>query len=362
MIYAPNRDELSRQGFVLGLKLLANGAAQQRVRETYRYEVLPRLGVAGKAPPTDFRAIEALLARTVPYRSWALLTHASQSMMWESIELTAARVQAEAQRRFAALREDPASGSLELDPQLPVPAPIGDTEIHRQPGGYVGARDRCDLMPGLRYIGASFIYGVGKGQREGSGDGRAHLLLDQLRQRAADFRPRRILDLGCGIGLHSQAIAAAFPQAEYHAIDVAPGLLRFAHLAARERGVPIHFHQRDAADTGFATGEFDLVLSNIFFHETNAEHLPRILRECRRVLSEQGIMLHVDVATQHTRLGLEDQLMNDWQVRWNGEPFWTEFAATDMRSELLSAGFEPTRIFVEHVDRPGGATFVFGVA
>jgi hypothetical protein len=71
-------------------------------------------------------------------------------------------------------------------------------------------------------------------------------------------------------------------------------------------------------------------------------------------------MLHVDVATQHSRLELDDQLMNDWQVQWNGEPFWTGFAEIDMRRELLAAGFDPARIFVEHVDRPGGATFVFG--
>lgn len=363
MIYAPNRDELSRQGFVLGLKLLANGVAQQRVRDVYRNDLLPRLAREEQSVPENFRAIAEPLARTPEFRTWALLTHASQSMMWEAIELTAARVRDEAQERFAQIGQRATRGSLELDPSLPIPAPIADTEIHRQPGGYVGARDRADLLPGLRYIGASYIYGVGKGQRHASGDGRARLLLDQLKERApADFRPRRILDLGCGIGLHSQAIAAAFPEAEYHAIDVAPGLLRFAHLLAEERGVPIHFHQRDAAESGFADGEFDLVLSNIFFHETNSSHLPRILRECRRVLSEDGVMLHVDVATQHSRLELDDQLMNDWQVLWNGEPFWTGFAEIDMQRELLDAGFDPDRIFVEHSDRPGGATFVFGVA
>jgi ubiquinone/menaquinone biosynthesis C-methylase UbiE len=172
---------------------------------------------------------------------------------------------------------------------------------------------------------------------------------------------RRILDLGCGIGLASQAVAKAFPDAEFHALDVASGLLRFAHLLAERAGVPLHFHQRDAAATGFADGHFDLIVSNIFFHETSSAQLPAVLRECRRLLRPGGGMLHVDVATQLTRLGLADQVMNDWQVRWNGEPFWTGFAELDVVGAMTAAGFSAEHSFAEHVARPGGgASFVFG--
>ena len=156
------------------------------------------------------------------------------------------------------------------------------------------------------------------------------------------------------------AAALAFPDAEYHAVDVAPGLLRFGHVLAERRGVPIHFHQRDAASTRFPDGHFDLVVSNILFHETSATHAPAILRECRRVLAAGGAMLHVDVATHPWLLGLADQVMNDWQVLWNGEPFWTGFAERDMREEIVAAGFEAANAFADHLVRPGGATYVFG--
>ena len=362
-VYVPTPLEKARQDFVLGIKFLANGIAQQRVRDVYRHDVLPqaerRLGHA----PTTRREVERDLARTTAFRSWAVLTHRSQGMMWDAIEATTQRVAPQAVSQLASLRTAPAKrGSLELDPALEIPTPISNTEIHRQPGGFVGSADPDDLVPGLRYIGASLIYAVGKGQAKAASDGRAHNLLSQLQARFPDFRPRRILDLGCGVGVHSQAIALAFPEAEYHGVDVAAGLLRFGHLIAEQRGLPIHFHQRDASRTGFEAASFDLVLSNILFHETNSARLPQILRECRRVLKPGGVMLHADVATQTSRLELDDQVMNDWQVRWNGEPFWTGYAERDMHKEMIAAGFASEQCFTEYVTHGKSVGFVFGAS
>jgi SAM-dependent methyltransferase len=361
-VYVPTHAEKARQDFVLSLKLLANGAAQQRVRDEYRHRVLPAVRERLGAEPARREDVQPAVERSASFRQWAALTHRSQSMMWDAIEATARRAEPGTVSRYARLRSGGARrGSLELDPALHVPPPIGNTEIHRQPGGYAGHPEADDLAPGLRYLGAAMIYAPGKGQKQAAGDGRAQVLLGQLRERFPDLAPpRRILDLGCGIGVHSQGIAVEFPDAEYHGVDVAAGLLRFGHLLAEERGVPIHFHQRDAARTGFADASFDLVISNILFHEVNAARLPQILRECRRVLRPGGVMLHADVATQVTRLPLEDQVMNDWQVRWNGEPFWTAFSRYDMREETVAAGFAAERSFAEHVRTPSGVSYVFG--
>lgn len=357
-VYTPTREEKTRQDFVLSLKLLTNGRVQQRVREEYQSRLLPDLEARLGRAPRERAEVERPLARSAAFRHWAVLTHRSQSMMWDAIEATTQRVAAEGAARLAQLRAGGVRrGSLELDPSLHVPPPIANCEIHRQPGGYCGPDDPNDVTAGLRAIGAAAIYGVGKGQVRTP----RHFLVTQLLARFPELgEPARILDMGCGAGAHSQSIAREFPGAEYHGVDVAAGLLKFGHLLAEERGVPIHFHQRDAAHTGFEDGSFDLVISNILFHETNAARLPQILRECRRVLRPGGVMLHVDVPTQVTHLSLADQVMNDWQVRWNGEPFWTAFAERDMRREIVAAGFDESRAFAERVARPGGAWYVFG--
>jgi len=360
-IYVPSHTEKTRQNFVLSLKLLANGATQQLVREVYKKSVIPAITHRLGRLPKQRREVEQALAQTIEFRQWATLTHRSQSMMWSAIEVTVLRVTSQANASLKGLRNSTTKkGSLQLNPALHIPPPIGNTEIHRQPGGFVGTAALDDLTPGLRYMGASMIYAVGKGQGP-PGDGRADTLLAEVRSRFMDIStPLRILEIGCGIGLSSQAIARAFPQAEYHAIDVAAGLLRFGHLIAEERGVPIHFHQQDAAYTIFEAGSFDLIFSNILFHETNSARLPQILRECRRLLRPGGGMVHVDVANQTTRMALDDQVMNHWQVRWNGEPFWTGFAERDMLKEIIAAGFEPDKSFATHNAKPGGATYIFG--
>jgi ubiquinone/menaquinone biosynthesis C-methylase UbiE len=213
-------------------------------------------------------------------------------------------------------------------------------------------------MPKVLFGSMSLI-----GRPSGGTDARGLVIVENVRRHFPALAPHRILDIGCGIGLASQAVARAFPHAEYHAIDVAPGLLRFAHVLAERRGIAIHFHQRNAAQTRFPDGHFDLIVSNIMFHETSATLLPAILRECRRLLKPGGAMLHVDVANQVTRLPLPDQVMNDWQVLWNGEPFWTEYARTDLRQAIIAAGFAPAGAFAEHIGRGGGGAYhVFGAS
>ena len=363
-LYSPSMEELARQKFVLALKVFANGVAQLRVRAQFRDVVQPQLAESLGEAPAQRSQVEVPLRQSTPFRHWAVLAHYTQSMMWRSIETTTQRVAAEGQRRFAALTAmSDLRGSLHLDPTLEVPTPIANCEIHRQPGGYVAEASCDDLRAGLRYVGASAIYGPGKGNAVEGTDARGAFVVEQVRARFPSLRPRRILELGCGVGIASQTLARAFPQAEYHAIDVAPGLLRLGHLLATERGTPIHFYQRDAAHSGFPDAHFDLVVSNIFFHETNSARLPQSLREARRVLAPGGAMLHTDVPYQIDHIGLAEQVMNHWQVQWNGEPFWSAFGQYDMCAEIIAAGFDVERSFAQYIGPPGSSeSFVFGAS
>jgi tRNA (cmo5U34)-methyltransferase len=42
----------------------------------------------------------------------------------------------------------------------------------------------------------------------------------------ADFKPQRILDLGCGTGNLTALILAKFPDAEIYALDISPEILK----------------------------------------------------------------------------------------------------------------------------------------
>ena len=107
-LYTPNRDELARQQFVLSLKLLANGRAQQQVRESYRADVLPAIVSSQGAEPTHRREVATPLSQRNEFKLWAVLTHHSQTMMWDAIERTVARVLPEVEHRYAALQSSDA--------------------------------------------------------------------------------------------------------------------------------------------------------------------------------------------------------------------------------------------------------------
>jgi ubiquinone/menaquinone biosynthesis C-methylase UbiE len=214
----------------------------------------------------------------------------------------------------------------------------------------------------MRTLGASMIYSTGKGQGNDAAKRRSAFLTSQVRERFPELAPKRVLEMGCGCGAATWWTAKAYPDADLHAVDVGPAGLRLGHLLAEESGTPVHFRQADARTTGYPDGHFDLIISYILFHETSAEVLPGIFRECKRLLAPGGAMLHVDVGMQYDVMPLSDQVMNDWQTRYNGEPFWTGYGTTDFRQEIIDAGFSPKGVFAELVG-PGtgpGTSQVFG--
>jgi SAM-dependent methyltransferase len=77
----------------------------------------------------------------------------------------------------------------------------------------------------------------------------------------AGFRPRAILDFGCGIGDTAARLAALYPEAEVTGVDAA----RAAVLHARRAhgGPRMRFETLDAFR---ATGRYDLCYSNGVFH------------------------------------------------------------------------------------------------
>ena len=92
--------------------------------------------------------------------------------------------------------------------------------------------------------------------------------------------PRRVVDLGCGSGLSTVALAQTFPQAEIVGVDLSPDM-----LAAAARRLPeCRFVEGDAAS--FDTAGFDLVFANAVMHWVPG-HLG-VLRRIAQNLPEGG--------------------------------------------------------------------------
>ena len=95
----------------------------------------------------------------------------------------------------------------------------------------------------------------------------------------------RVLDAGCGGG--GMPLSLAEHADEVVGIDPIDRFGQAGAVLARERGLRrLHFLQADGMALPFAQGTFDLVLSHaVIEHVADA---PLYLRECRRVLKEDG--------------------------------------------------------------------------
>lgn len=352
MLARQTADDRARGRFIIGLKRQLRAMTSGN-EVTYLMRAEPRFRARHGHSPATIEQVGAELAVEPYYRLWSALTRGAQEMMWDTVERTIAR---DMPRMLAAARrlsQRETRGSLSLDPAFEAPADVLAADIHCQPGGYMRDGDDHDLMAGALYESGGNMYssGVGIGRR----DSKAAAVIGFLAERFPQLRPKRILDLGCSAGGASVAYAAAFPDAEVHAVDAGPAMLRYAHARAESMGLAVHFHQADVRYLRFADHSFDLIVSHNLMHEISAATLERLFAQTHRLLRPAGVAVHQDVPTRGERT-LFQRYLFAWETRYNNEPFWQSFAEADVRRVLERAGFAPDEITeseVRKVDGPG---------
>jgi 2-polyprenyl-3-methyl-5-hydroxy-6-metoxy-1,4-benzoquinol methylase len=94
----------------------------------------------------------------------------------------------------------------------------------------------------------------------------------------------RVLEIGCGMGLHTQTMAAA--GADVTAIDLTSTAIEATRRRLALGGLRAQVLQCDAENLPFATGAFDFVWSWGVIHHSS--RTARIVREIARVLNRAG--------------------------------------------------------------------------
>ncbi|MCX5751500.1 MAG: malonyl-ACP O-methyltransferase BioC [Candidatus Saganbacteria bacterium] len=110
--------------------------------------------------------------------------------------------------------------------------------------------------------------------------------LEIIRRIPAGFRPRRILDVGCGTGWLAYKLAKKFPGSQVVAVDIAPGMIKFARQHRRLSNV--FYSCQDAEWLDFKPGSFDLVVSSATLQWTD---LKEVSRKIKTALDSKGIFL-----------------------------------------------------------------------
>ncbi len=345
MMARATHDELARQNFVASFKIHMEDEVYPENETVYRARVEPRFLREHNRPPANRHEVRRAMEREPFTQTWSSIARTLQEMMWDASGET---VERQLPELIAKAKVSNPSGSLTLDTGLKVPSYNAAIDIHCMPGGY--ATDLCedDIYAGALVDRGGYYYALplqGKAAHEfrDSAEGlyrgaAARKVIRYLRHAFPDLAPRRILDLGCGVGGGTLPYVDAYPDADVYGIDIGAPQIRYGHARAEGLGKAVHFSQQDAERTNFPDGHFDLIVSHGLAHETSNKAIRAIMAEAARLLAPGGVTLHSD-PQMGRGLSPHDAFMHDWDTHYNSEPFWGTLHDIGVANLMTGAGF-----------------------
>jgi SAM-dependent methyltransferase len=162
--------------------------------------------------------------------------------------------------------------------------------------------------------------------------------LTQLAVMMAGRRDARVLDLGCGGGHASFAVAAQVR--EVVAYDLSRDMLDAVAAEAKRRGLAnIATRQGTVDRLPFADGEFDVVMTRFSMHHWR--DLGAGLREARRVLKADGRAVLMDTISPGTPV--LDTFLQAFEL-FRDPSHVRNYSVAEYCAELTTAGFAVTAI------------------
>jgi ubiquinone/menaquinone biosynthesis C-methylase UbiE len=297
----------------------------------------------GRSAKTGKEIFHAIKDNTF-FRTYGAFRYNAQEMGPHTVQAAVERVIPQVNAAAASVPDtDHVGGTLRLNPQIAYPHYLTGMDAHLTPGGYwsepAGEGDVSQaLMLQGRRIGGPAVNPL----RDFGGVGAS--VATWLSRKFPDFRPKRVLDIATQEGKQLFAYRTIFPGIELHGLDIAAPSLRYGHVMAAHKGVPIHFSQQNAESIDYPDGHFDLIVSSFFLHEISVPATKRVLAECFRLLAPGGIMAHMELPPSKSVEPLLDFSFN-WDCRYNNEPHYAHYRAQDPTALNVDAGFNRKHTF-----------------
>ena len=161
--------------------------------------------------------------------------------------------------------------------------------------------------------------------------------LAALRELAAGLGKPVVLDLGCGAGHASFAVAPVARTVT--AFDLSSEMLAVVAGAAQERGLHnIVTEQGDVASLPYADASFCMVVTRFSAHHWL--DVPAALREVKRVLKPNGLLVVIDITAPEAPL--HDTTLQAVELLRDGSHV-RDYRRSEWTAMLQTAGFRPER-------------------
>lgn len=345
MLPQPTHDELARQSFIQSLKMHIFRNISPGNEVVYEKLAKPKFEQEHQRPPQNRHEIREVMQHEPYYRWTSALKRINQEILWDAVNTSVDRQLPELIER--AKDQGSELGTLTLDPNFQIPNHQKAVDIHCMPGGYHSEFTADDVAAGATYDRGVYVYGLGWFGSLNDDLGLS-IVQNYLLSEYPDFRPRRIIDMGCSIGNSTLPYVDAYPDAEVHAIDVGAPMLRYAHARAEALGKRVYFSQQNAEHTNFPDESFDLVVSHILLHEIPPPAVRKVMQESYRLLAPGGMMLHLE-APLYRHMDMYTQFIYDWETANNNEPFWSAVRDLDLVMLATEGGFAADKTFEKFV-------------
>lgn len=331
-----NHDEIARYNFLANLNRYLASNLSPGNKIAYEKRVLPKFK---KEQHRDFKTRKEVreAMKTDPhYQMWSALRRSAMEMRQQAGRSLVLRQINELAEKAENLNQG--KYSLKLNPDLKIPHYIQVVDHHCMAGSYYTELIERDVTAAANYDSGLFVTTAGLLGRMNDGGGKA--IAGWVKNEHPEFQPKRILDIGCGLGHNVLPIAQAYPNAEVIAIDIAAPMLRYGHARAQYLGINnVTFIQMDGANIEFADESFDWVQTTMFLHETSYKAIHQIMNEIFRVVKTGGLTLHIEQPQYTEEMDLYEQFIRDWDAYYNNEPFWSKMHDIDVKELMMQAGF-----------------------
>lgn len=131
-------------------------------------------------------------------------------------------------------------------------------------------------------------------------------------------RPEKLyLDIGCSTALYARLLKKAEPESIQVAIDFSKAMLQEARLKAEADEADIYLMRADAREMPFFSRTFDGLAMGGTLNELSDPE--KVLRECRRVIKEEGTFFMMHLIQAESWYGRVIQT----SAEWSGINFWS---------------------------------------
>lgn len=315
-----SHDERARYNFLSNLNRFVSTVIAPGNKIAFDQRIEPRFKVEQGRSFKDRHEVKEAMSEDPVYQMWAAIRRSTMEMRQQNGRSVVLRQAKELAVKAAYWNAK--NDNLTLNEKFVVPAYLLHVDNHLMPGSYHKEHFKGDVSNAANYDSGLFVTSGGMLGTLTDGGGKA--IAKWVKDSYPDFQPKRILDIGCGLGHNTLPIAQAFPDAEVVAIDAGAPMLRYGAARANALGVGnVKFYQVDAENMAeFENGSFDWVQTTMFLHETGGKAIHKIFAEINRVLNQGGLNLHIEQPQYTPEMSYYEQFMRDWDAYYNAEPYW----------------------------------------